>query len=84
MVEEKEIEIDVLSHRFVPEHKILDDAERKVLLEKLNIIPEQLPKILKADPAAKAIDAKEGDIIKMTRKSVTAGTSIYYRFVVKK
>jgi len=77
-------EYDVLKHELVPKHIILTEEEKKELLEKLNITPKQLPKILISDPVVKAIGAKKGDIIKIIRKSVTAGESIYYRVVVKK
>ncbi|MEM2263998.1 MAG: DNA-directed RNA polymerase subunit RpoH/Rpb5 C-terminal domain-containing protein, partial [Nitrososphaerota archaeon] len=53
------------------------------LLKKYNITPSQLPSILISDPVVKAIGAKVGDIIKITRPSETSGTSIYYRCVVK-
>ena len=79
-----EKEFDVLKHDLVPKHAILTNEERKRLLEKLQIIPKQLPKILKKDPTAKALNADEGDIIKIIRKSPTAGITTYYRFVVKK
>ncbi len=79
-----EKEYDILKHELVPEHMILGENERKELMEKLRITPMNLPKILAGDPVAKAIGAKEGDILKIVRKSLTAGTSIYYRVVVKK
>lgn len=79
-----EKEFDVLTHELVPEHAIMKEDEIKELVEKLNIVPEQLPKIVKNDPAAKALGAKEGDVLKITRKSPTAGKSIYYRLVIKK
>lgn len=78
-----EDEINILKHRLVPEHIILKDEEKKELLEKLKIEPDQLPKILKSDPVVKAINAKEGDIVKIIRRSQTAGTSVYYRIVVR-
>jgi len=79
-----EKEFDILKHELVPEHIIINENERKELFEKLNITEKQLPKILTNDPAVKAIGAKEGDVLKIIRKSATAGTSIYYRAVAKK
>jgi len=77
-------EFNILKHELVPEHIILNEEEKNELLEKYKIKPENLPKILTNDPVAKALDAKEGDILKIIRKSKTAGTSLYYRIVVKK
>jgi DNA-directed RNA polymerase subunit H len=77
-------EFNILNHELVPEHIILKENEIKEVLEKFNIKPENLPKILLSDPAVKAINAKEGDILKIVRKSKTAGISIYYRIVIKK
>ena len=77
-------EFNVLTHELVPEHIVLNEEESKEVLNKFNIVPEQLPKILKSDPADKAIDAEEGDIIKIIRESPTAGVTVYYRLVVKK
>ena len=77
-------EFSVLKHELVPEHVILDENEKKELMEKMRITPKQLPKILTNDPVVKEIGAKEGDILKIIRKSPVAGTSLYYRLVVKK
>lgn len=77
-------EFNILNHELVPEHIILKEDEKKEVLEKFKIGPQNLPKILLSDPAVKAINAKEGDVLKIVRKSKTAGTSIYYRVVVKK
>jgi DNA-directed RNA polymerase subunit H len=79
-----EKEYDILKHELVPEHVILKEEERKKLLEELNILPQQLPKILVTDPVVKAIEAKEGDVIKIIRKSPTAGRANYYRLVTRK
>ena len=77
-------EFDILNHELVPEHIILKDDERKEILDKYKIRAENLPRILISDPAVKSIKAKEGDVLKIVRKSKTAGTSIYFRVVVKK
>jgi len=77
-------EFNILKHELVPEHIILKEEEKNELLEKYKIKPKNLPKILTTDPVVKALNAKEGDILKIIRKSKTAGTSAYYRKVVKK
>ena len=79
-----EKEYDILKHELVPGHVILEEKEKKELLEKLKITTINLPKILTNDPVVKTIGAKEGDVLKIIRKSATAGASIYYRVVVKK
>ena len=85
-MEKKEVnkkEINILKHVLVPEHVIIDGDERKQLLQKLNINPYQLPKIAANDPVVKSLKAKEGDIMKITRASLTAGETVYYRIVHK-
>lgn len=72
---------DILKHELVPEHTILKNTEVKALLKKLDVIPEQLPKINSDDPVVKAIDANVGDILKITRKSQTSGVFETYRLV---
>jgi len=72
----------ILDHELVPKHILLTKEEKKALLKQLKIRPEQLPWIRASDPVAKLIGAKPGDIVKIIRKSPTAGESIAYRFVV--
>lgn len=80
----KEISFNILNHQLVPKHIILKECEVKDLMEKYNISPNQLPKIFTNDAVIKSIGAKAGDVIKIIRKSPTAGESVYYRIVVKK
>ncbi|NIM47078.1 MAG: DNA-directed RNA polymerase subunit H [Candidatus Aenigmarchaeota archaeon] len=77
-------EFDILKHELVPEHVVLSEDEINELLEKYKIKPRNLPKILTTDPVVKALNAKEGNILKIIRMSKTAGISVYYRIVVKK
>jgi DNA-directed RNA polymerase subunit H len=42
-----------------------------------------LPLIFVNDPAILELGVKPGDMIKITRKSPTAGQSYYYRYVVE-
>jgi len=79
-----EEDINILKHELVPKHIIMKEEEVKELLEKYKIEFSQLPKILATDPVVKTLNAKEGDVLKIIRKSSTAGISEYYRIVVKK
>jgi DNA-directed RNA polymerase subunit H len=78
------METDILKHQLVPKHEILPAKEKKEILEKMNATEKQLPKILDSDPVVGKIGAKPGDIIKITRKSQTAGEAVYYRIVTEK
>ncbi|SCG84834.1 DNA-directed RNA polymerase subunit H [Methanobacterium congolense] len=73
---------DILKHKLVPDHTILSKTEIKKVLKELDIHKEQLPKIKADDPVVKAIEAKPGDILKITRKSHTAGKFVTYRLVL--
>jgi len=70
-------------HEMVPKHEVLTTQERKEVLETLGISKEQLPLIKETDPVAKEITAKPGDVLRIVRKSQTAGQTVYYRFVTK-
>lgn len=72
---------DILKHELVPHHEILSEEEVKKLLETYKISKDQLPRIRFDDPVVEAIKAKEGDVIKIIRKSPTAGISVAYRIV---
>jgi DNA-directed RNA polymerase subunit H len=83
LTEEKESKLDLFEHELVPKHILLNKKEAEELLRLYKIAPHQLPYILESDPAAKAIGAKPGDIVKIIRKSPTAGEAIAYRYVIE-
>ena len=72
-----------LKHVLVPEHILLSEDEAKLVLEKYRVKPSQLLFIKSSDPAARSIKANPGDIIKIIRKSPTAGEAIVYRYVIE-
>ena len=81
---EKTEKVDVaFAHELVPKHVLLGEAEAQQILEKYRIRPYQLPHIKLSDPQARALKAKPGDIVKITRTSSTAGEAIAYRYVIE-
>ena len=79
----KKITTLVPDHVFVPKHEILTKKEAMHVLKNFNCNPTDLPFIFVSDPAILGLGVKPGDLIKITRKSGTAGQSIYYRYVVE-
>jgi DNA-directed RNA polymerase subunit H len=73
----------LLDHELVPKHEIMLEGELKSVLGKFSIEKEQLPKIKVQDPVSKEIGATVGDVVKITRKSQTAGEADYYRLVIE-
>ncbi len=73
----------LLDHELVPKHEIMSEAELKSVLSKFSVEKEQLPKLKVQDPVCKEIGAAIGDVIRITRKSQTAGEAEYYRLVIE-
>jgi DNA-directed RNA polymerase subunit H len=80
--EEKIPAFNIFEHHLVPEHEILSKEEAKELLKEYHVEAYQLPQIRTSDPAVFLIGARPGDIVKITRKSPTAGVHVTYRHVV--
>ena len=81
--EEKRKDIDVFKNQLVPKHEVVPRREAEVLLERLHIKAHQLPYLRADDPAAKQIGAKPWDVVKITRRSPTAGEVVVYRYVIE-
>lgn len=75
--------VNILEHELVPQHILLSEEEASKILKRMGISRRQLPWILASDPVAKAIGAKPGDVIMITRKSPTAGVSVALRYVIR-
>ena len=73
----------VPNHAYVPKHEIMTKKEAEQVLQKFNCNATELPLIFVNDPAIIGLGIKPGDMIKITRKSGTSGTSFYYRYVVE-
>jgi DNA-directed RNA polymerase subunit H len=79
----KKAHILVPDHIYVPKHEIIAKKDAEEILKKFNCKPTEMPFIFSNDPAIIGLGVKPGDMIKITRKSPTAGESIYYRYVVE-
>ncbi|MDT7888812.1 MAG: DNA-directed RNA polymerase subunit H [Desulfurococcales archaeon] len=77
-----EKKFNVLKHELVPRHELVPIEEAIKILKELGVKPEQLPWIRASDPVARAIGAKPGDIIRVIRRSDTAGEIVVYRYVI--
>jgi DNA-directed RNA polymerase subunit H len=82
-VEEEVPPFKISTHFLIPRHELLTKEEASQVLAAYNSSPSQFPYILDTDPVAKEIGAKPGDLVRVTRKSDTAGSSVYYRYVVE-
>lgn len=79
----KELLINISKHQLVPKHEIMSEQDIKLLLEKYQLKQRSmLPIIQKTDPMARYLDVKSGDIVKVTRPSLSAGEAIVYRYCV--
>ena len=72
----------ILEHEMVPKHEVLSKKETEELLKKYGITSDNLPKINENDPVVQVIKAKKGDVLKIIRRSPTAGEAVYFRLVV--
>ena len=81
------VRFNVLEHEYVPEHYLVPAEEKEKILKELNIKAENLPKIKKSDPVMRILEREYGHIpvgtlIKIVRKSPTAGREVVYRMVI--
>lgn len=79
----EDLRFNVLNHELVPHHEVLSPEDAAAVLERYEIVKEQLPKLKSSDPAARVVDAKPGQIVKIARNSPTAGMAVAYRLVVE-
>ena len=72
--------MDILQHEFVPKHEIItEEEELQKILEYYQLAKEELPAILTNDPVAIIIGARPGDVVRIIRRSRTAGEAVIYR-----
>jgi DNA-directed RNA polymerase I, II, and III subunit RPABC1 len=80
----KNLQYNVSKHILVPKHELVTNEEEiKTLVQNLSLTSKfQLPLILKTDAMAKYLGLKNGDVVRITRISPTAGEYVMYRCCV--
>lgn len=75
------LQFNITKHVLVPKHEVIrDKAVIDDILARYKLKNKyQLPIILKTDPIARYYGMKNGDIVKITRASETAGEYVVYR-----
>jgi DNA-directed RNA polymerase subunit H len=80
---DKEKSYNIFEHQQVPKHELLSKRDAEELMKEFHIQPHQLPYLKASDPTSQALHAEVGDIVRITRKSPTAGEVTVYRYVVE-
>lgn len=79
---ESELLINITEHELVPQHILLTTEEKEELFARYKLKESQLMKMLVTDPVARYYGYKRGQVIKIIRKSDTAGRYVMHRLVV--
>lgn len=77
--QESSLIVNITHHELVPKHIRLSEDEKKELLKRYRLKESQLPRIQRTDPVALYLGLKRGEVVKIIRKSETAGRYASYR-----
>jgi DNA-directed RNA polymerase subunit H (RpoH/RPB5) len=79
----KELRFNISKSKLVPKHELLDwrhEREIERVLQTYQVRSRfHFPNITRADPMARYLNCKTGNLVKITRSSPTAGEYVHYR-----
>ena len=77
------LQFNILTHDLVPDMRIMEEPEIAELMTKYNLkTRNQLPQIGRFDPQALALCLRPGNVVEITRDSITAMKTKYYRVCI--
>lgn len=79
---EDDLVVNITRHELVPEHTPLSEAEVVELLKAHSLEKQMLPRMLTTDPVAIYFGLDKGRVVRISRKSESAGKYVTYRQVV--
>lgn len=82
LFKEEDLLVNISRHELVPKHILLSQEEKRGLLERYRLKETQLPRIRVDDPMAKYLGLRRSQVVKIIRKSETAGRYASYRWAI--
>lgn len=82
LFEEDDLAVNITHHELVPKHTPLTEKEVQEVLHAHAIKKHQLPRLLTSDPVAAYFGLERGQVVRIERKSASAGVYVTYRQVM--